>query len=237
MITANAIRAALRRCATPERAQTQAWFFKTKPGQYGHGDRFIGVVVPDIRRIVRAHRDAVTLKEIEKLVQSPIHEERLCGLLLLVEKYKTGDEKERARVYTLYRKLAKRHINNWDLVDLSSRDIVGEYVRTHENARGTLEKLARSKNLWERRIAIVSTYAFIRAGEIGPTLMIAEILLRDTHDLIRKAVGWMLRESWKREPEKVEAFLLHFRRAMPRTTLRYAIERMPQMQRKEFMAM
>ena len=235
MSTLATIRASLLARATPERAKSNAWFFKTKPGEYGYGDQFIGVVVPEIRKIVRAHREKVTRVEIEKLIQSPIHEERLCGLLLLVEKYKKADGTQKTRINNLYLKLAEKYINNWDLVDLSSRDIIGEYVRQQETSSDFLKKLAHSKNIWERRIAIVATSAFIRAGEVGPTLMIAEILLRDTHDLIHKATGWMLREAWKREPEKVEAFLTHFKTIVPRTTLRYAIERMPLTQRKEFM--
>lgn len=235
MTTVDAIREALKNVSSPERAKVNAWFFKTKPGEYGHGDQFIGVTVPAIRKVARAYKDKTTLVDAETLIQSPIHEERLCGLLLLVEKYKKADRKEKTRIYKLYVKLAKKHINNWDLVDLSSHSIIGEYIRMQSQTDTLLKKLAHSKNLWERRIAIVSTYAFIRSGEIGPTLMIAEILLRDTHDLIQKAVGWMLRESWKREPEKVEAFLMHYKSAMPRTALRYAIERMPEMQRKEFM--
>jgi 3-methyladenine DNA glycosylase AlkD len=230
------VRADLEKVSSPERAKINAWFFKTKPGEYGHGDQFMGVTVPAIRKIVRTYRDDMMLKEIEQLVKSPIHEERLCGLLFLVEKYKKADGKGKTRIYNLYIKLAKTHINNWDLVDLSSRDIIGEYSRMQENSSQFLQTLAHSKNIWERRIAIVSTYAFIRTNEVGPTLMIAELLLRDTHDLIHKATGWMLREAWKREPEKVEAFLIHFKSAIPRTTLRYAIERMPAMQRKEFMA-
>lgn len=230
------VRTELNAVSSPERAKTNAWFFKTKPGEYGHGDKFVGITVPAIRKIVRKYRDDIMLKEIEHLVQSPIHEERLCGLLFLVEKYKKADGASKTRIYNLYLKLAEKHINNWDLVDLSARDIIGEYSRVQENSSKFLQTLARSKNLWERRIAIVSTYAFIRSGEVGPTLMIAEVLLRDTHDLIHKATGWMLREAWKRDPEKVEAFLMHYKSIIPRTTLRYAIERMPVMQRKEFMA-
>jgi 3-methyladenine DNA glycosylase AlkD len=232
----SAIRNALRECASAERAKNNARFFKTKPGEYGHGDRFIGVTVPAIRAVARVFKNTLLVPDSETLIISPIHEERLLGLLLLVELYKNADEKTQRRLFKMYLRLAKKHINNWDLVDLSARDIVGVYVREHEKERKILKKLARSKNLWERRIAIIATSAFIQKGVVSETFAVSQLLLGDTHDLIHKAVGWMLREAWKKDPARVEAFLATHKARMPRTALRYAIERMTREQKAFYMA-
>jgi 3-methyladenine DNA glycosylase AlkD len=207
-------------------------FFKTGPGQYGEGDKFLGLTVPVMRTLVRKYRaldDASTLE----LLSSPWHEERLVALMLFVEGYDRGDDSRRARIHRTY--LANtRHINNWDLVDASAGDIVGGHLDARDIT--LLERLARSENLWERRIAIVSTFHFIKRNEFRPTLMIAALLLRDPHDLIHKAVGWMLREVGKRDRRTLDDFLKKHYQRMPRTMLRYAIERHPERIRKKYLA-
>jgi len=207
-------------------------FFKTGPGQYGEGDKFLGLTVPMMRSLVRKYRELDDASALE-LLDSSWHEERLVALILLVEAYGGGDVSRRARIHRAY--LANtRHINNWDLVDASAGEIVGGHLKAANIA--LLERLARSKNLWERRIAIVSTFHFIKRNEFRPTLKIAALLLRDTHDLIHKAVGWMLREVGKRDREALDNFLKKHYEAMPRTMLRYAIERHPESIRKQYLA-
>jgi len=214
--------------ADPERARNSASFFKTGEGQYGHGDRFIGLTVPTMRRI--AHRYVhLPLTDVEKLLASPIHEHRFVALEILVAQYEHGD----SAVFDFYLKHTK-FINNWDLVDTSAPYIVGEHLLTRP--RKILYRLAKSKDLWERRIAIVSTQTLIRAGEIEDTFAIARILLDDKHDLIHKAVGWMLREAGKQSAPGLVKFLKEHYPQMPRTALRYAIERFPAEQRKEILA-
>lgn len=214
--------------ADPERARGSAWFFKTGKGQYGHGDRFLGITVPVQRRI--AHRYThVPLADVEKLLASPIHEHRFVALEILVARYEQGD----IEVFDFYLKHT-RFVNNWDLVDTSAPYIVGEHLLTRP--RRILYRLAKSRNLWERRMAIVSTQALIRAGEIDDTFAIARILLPDEHDLIHKAVGWMLREAGKQSPPALLKFLKENYAALPRTTLRYAIERLPAARRKRILA-
>ena len=207
-------------------------FFKTGPGQYGEGDKFLGLTVPMMRSLVRKYRELDDASALE-LLDSSWHEERLVALILLVEAYGRGDDSRRARIHRAY--LANtRHINNWDLVDASAGDIVGGHLEVGDIA--LLERLARSKNLWERRIAIVSTFHFIKRNEFRPTLKIAALLLRDTHDLIHKAVGWMLREVGKRDRKALDNFLKRHYQGMPRTMLRYAIERHPERIRKQYLA-
>jgi 3-methyladenine DNA glycosylase AlkD len=228
----NKIRDELRSAADPAKAVVLARFFKTGPGEYGEGDRFMGVVVPKIRKIVRAHLQAAS-GEVLKLLRSPYHEERLTALLILVEQYRRGDATQKKSIYAFYLANASR-INNWDLVDLSAPHIVGAQLYT-KNA-SILTKLARSKYLWERRIAMLSTYYFIRQGKSGAALRIAELLLHDPHDLIHKAVGWMLREVGKRCSREVECrFLDQYADVMPRTMLRYAIEHFPEELRTKYM--
>ena len=202
-------------------------FFKTGPGEYGEGDVFLGATVPQARKVAKSHHSC-DLDTVRELLHSKIHEERLVGLLILVHKYDSG-EKGIAEFYLEHLK----HVNNWDLVDLTAPIILGGHL--FSTSRSLLYRLARSKSLWERRIAIVATYYFIRSDDFGDTLKIAEILLGDDHDLIHKAVGWMLREVGKRDLSALENFLVRHRARMPRTMLRYAIECLPEKKRKFYM--
>ena len=212
-----------------ERARNLAWFFKTGKGQYGYGDRFIGLTVPTIRRI--AHRYVhLPLTDVAKLLASPIHEHRFAALEILVAQYERDKSKA---IFDFYLKHTK-FVNNWDLVDTSAPYIVGEHLLTRP--RKILYRLAKSKSIWERRIAIVSTMIFIRAGEIEDTFAIARLLLADDHDLIHKAVGWMLREAGKQSASALLRFLKENCARLPRTTLRYAIERFPAAERKRLLA-
>lgn len=207
-------------------------FFKTAPGQYGAGDRFLGLRVPALRRLVRDYNQLADAHALEMLASS-WHEERLLALLLLVDGYRRGDSSRRDKIHRAY--LAHtRYINNWDLVDASAEHIVGPHLNAQELE--LLERLAQSRDVWERRIAIVSTFHFIKRNEFGPTLKIARLLLRDSHDLIHKAVGWMLREVGKRDRRAEDAFLKKHYREMPRTMLRYAIERHPEKVRQQYLA-
>jgi 3-methyladenine DNA glycosylase AlkD len=226
------IRKELQALADPDKARFFPRFFKTGPGEYGEGDRFLGVVVPKIRKLVKSHLHAPT-RDLLKLLRSPFHEERLTGLLILVEQYRRGDEARKKAVYDLY--LANTaYINNWDLVDITAQHIVGDYV--HGKDGSLLTRLALSENLWERRIAILSTFCFIRHGEGSEALRIAGLLVHDKHDLIHKAVGWMLREVGNRCSIEMECgFLDKHAAVMPRTMLRYAIERFPEPLRKKYM--
>jgi 3-methyladenine DNA glycosylase AlkD len=212
----------LRSVSDTEKARILSRFFKTGPGEYGEGDRFLGVPVPAVRKIVKAHPNA-GLREIRKLLRSEYHEERLAGLLMLVELYRRGDESRKKEVFGFYLANASR-VNNWDLVDLTAPHIVGGYLYGKDTS--VLARLARSTDLWDRRIAILSTHYFIRQGDCRETMRIAGLLLRDPHDLIHKAVGWMLREAGKRcSTGMLRGFLDRHAAAMPRTMLRYAIER------------
>jgi 3-methyladenine DNA glycosylase AlkD len=230
--TAAALRKKLHAHASPEDAVFFQRFFKTRAGQYGEGDRFIGVRVPDMRRVCREGGSAASLATIRTLLRSRIHEERSLALLLLVEAFARSDEDGEREIYELY--LAHtRDINNWDLVDLSAGPIVGGWLAGR--SRAPLSRLARSASLWERRIAIVATSHFIRRGELDETFRIADLLLRDPHDLIHKAVGWMLRETGKRDGAALRGFLKERYRMMPRTMLRYAIERFPEAERGRYL--
>ena len=215
----------------PVRAKHSLRFFKTGPGQYGEGDRFLGLTLPQIRAIAREFRDA-PLAQLTELLDSEWHEERLVALIIAVNQFRRGDAATRRALYQWYLKKTDR-INNWDLVDVSSYHIVGSYLC--DRSRAPLRKLAKSKSLWERRIAIISTAAFIREGEVDDTLEIAKMLLSDKHDLIHKAVGWMLREVGKRDPKVLRAFLDEHATEMPRTALRYAIERFPPAVKAKYM--
>ena len=222
----------MRSVSDPAKAADLARFFKTGPGEYGEGDRFIGVVVPKIRKIVKSHLQAAN-GVILKLLRSPYHEERLTALLILVEQYRRGDASPKKSIYELYLANASC-INNWDLVDLTAQHIVG--AQLYGKNSSVLTELARSENLWERRIAMLSTYYFIRQGESGEALRIAEMLLHDPHDLIHKAAGWMLREVGKRCSREEECrFLDQYAGVMPRTMLRYAIEHFPEALRTKYM--
>lgn len=232
-MTAAFILSELRSVGSPEKAVHLSRFFKTGPGQYGEGDRFLGVVVPQTRSIAKANK-AAPFDELQLLLDSPWHEARLCALLILV--YRCQDRKttpeEREAIFRFYQK-NMRHCNNWDLVDLSCRDIVGEYLVDKD--RSLLYRLAASENLWEQRISIVSTWAFIRRNDFWDTLELAERLINHKHDLIHKAVGWMLREVGKRDRQTLTDFLERNATRLPRTALRYAIEHYPEPERQYFL--
>ena len=196
-------------------------FFKAGKGEYGEGDRFLGVTVPNVRAIAKQHKD-IALAEIQELIQSEWHEVRLCALLIMVEKSKKKDEALRQQLFDLYLSQTDR-INNWDLVDLSCRFIIGEYLL--DKSRDILYQLAQSPLLWDNRIAIVSTYAFIRKGQLEDTYALSDLMMQHPHDLMHKAIGWMLREAGKRNPERLYDYVMSHRADMPRTMLRYAIEK------------
>ena len=196
-------------------------FFKAGKGEYGEGDRFLGVTVPNIRAIAKLHKD-ISIEEIRELIQSEWHEVRLCALIIMVEKSKKKDEALRKELFNLYLSQTKR-INNWDLVDLSCRFIIGEYLL--DKSRDILYQLAQSSLLWDNRIAIVSTYAFIRKGQLEDTYALSDLMMHHPHDLMHKAIGWMLREAGKRNPERLYDYVMSHRADMPRTMLRYAIEK------------
>jgi len=231
-LEAEKIRSELRAAADPEKAAFYPRFFKAGPGEYGEGDRFLGVVVPKIRAIAKRHRQAPRA-EVRKLLCSRYHEERLAALLILVGQYDRGDAREKDNIYNFYLRSASR-INSWDLVDLSAPNIVGRQLYGKDCTQ--LTRLARSGDLWRRRIAMLSTFYFIRRGESREALRIAELLLDDPHDLIHKAVGWMLREVGKRCSVEIECgFLDKHAGGMPRTMLRYALERLPGYLRLRYM--
>ena len=196
-------------------------FFKAGKGEYGEGDRFLGVTVPNIRAIAKLHKD-ISIEEIRELIQSEWHEVRLCALIIMVEKSKKKDEPLRKELFNLYLSQTER-INNWDLVDLSCRFIIGEYLL--DKSRDILYQLAQSPLLWDNRIAIVSTYAFIRKGQLEDTYALSDLMMQHPHDLMHKAIGWMLREAGKRNPERLYDYVMSHRADMPRTMLRYAIEK------------
>jgi 3-methyladenine DNA glycosylase AlkD len=226
------VKRALKRAADPEKAKILKQFFKTGKGEYGEGDKFLGIVVPAQRKIAKDFKD-LSLPETEELLHGKHHEERLTALLILVEKFRTGNAKARKDIFDIYNRNTK-FINNWDLVDLSAPNIVGEYLK--EKDRLLLYKYAKSTDLWERRISILSTFTFIREGDCDDALKISERLLGDKHDLIHKAVGWMLREVGKKCGESIlEKFLAKHIKNMPRTMLRYAIEKLPESKRKEYL--
>lgn len=215
------LRKAIAVAADPERAAGVARFFKTGKGEYGEGDRFLGITIPQLRAIAREGR-GLSQEDTLKLLRSPWHEERIVALMLLVDASERGTAAERRAIQRVY--LANtRYVNNWDLVDLSAASIVGSSV-DGENTK-LVERLARSTLLWERRIAMVATHHPTRRGDFAPALLIAERLLGDSHDLMHKAVGWMLREVGKRSPDTLRAFLKTHAPSMPRTALRYSIER------------
>jgi 3-methyladenine DNA glycosylase AlkD len=227
-----AIRAELHELGNPVRGAHSQRFFKTGPGQYGEGDKFLGLTVPEMRGIARRFRELDDAAVLEMLFSS-WHEERLVALLLMVDSYDRGDDPRRAHIHRAYLANTAR-INNWDLVDASAGNIVGQHLQAGNIV--LLERLARSESLWERRIAIVSTFHFIKRDEFRPTLKIATLLLGDSQDLIHKATGWMLREVGKRDRTVLDRFLKKHYKRMPRTMLRYAIERHPERVRKQYLA-
>jgi 3-methyladenine DNA glycosylase AlkD len=227
---------ALNEYANPDDAVFLQRFFKTGQGQYGEGDVFIGVRVPDTRRVCAKFR-GLPVDEIKKLLESEVHEHRLAAVILLADAYKKGDQDERQSVYECYlQAVYDGRINNWDIVDTSAEFIIGEYLR--DKPKRLLERLAVSPDIWQRRVAVLSTFAYIKTGDGEVTLRLAEKLLRDPQDLIQKAVGWMLREVGKRCDESLlRAFLDAHAHEMPRTMLRYAIERLDPASRKKYMGM
>jgi len=215
--------------ADKKRAKNLAWFFKTGKGEYGEGDKFLGIALPEQREIVKKYFCEATLKDVERLMKDPFHEVRVTGVAILVSKYKKADKKQKKEIYDFYLSHAKG-INNWDLVDISCHKIVGDWLL--DKSRAPLYRLARSKVLWERRISIVSTFAFIHIGDLDDSYKLAEMLLGDKEDLMHKAVGWVLRECGKKDKARLVKFIKENGTHMPRTALRYAIEKFPEKERK-----
>jgi 3-methyladenine DNA glycosylase AlkD len=230
--TRNQVERALAAVASRKRAKGLAWFFKTGKGEYGEGDRFLGITVPVQRKIALKHL-GLPLDGIAALLESRLHEHRFTALEILVAQYARADQAGRSRIFAFYLRHAER-ANNWDLVDTSAPYIVGAHLK--QRPRQLLDRLAKSPNLWKRRIAVVSTLALIREGEIEDTFRVAEKLLSDRHDLIHKAVGWALRETGRVSPPALLKFLRTHYSSIPRTTLRYAIERFPAGKRKRILA-
>src|SRR5215212_6816084 len=226
------VRKELQSMADPDKAAILQRFFKTGPGEYGEGDVFIGVMVPQSRQVAKKFSQ-LPLGEVRTLLYSRIHEERLVALLILAWRYNSGSSsrEEKEQIVKFYLDNIKQ-VNNWDLVDLSAPNILGTHLVDRD--RSLLYRLAGSENVWERRIAIVATHRFIRNGDFSDTLKIAEMLLQDRHDLIHKATGWMLREVGKRDAAAQEAFLEKHWRVMPQMMLRYAIERLPESKRRRY---
>lgn len=227
--TADEVKKALKKVSCQERARINAWFFKTGKGEYGEGDEFIGVTVPVQREVAKRYFE-LHLSEVKKLLQSTVHEHRLTALLILVRKYEQGDEKEKKAVTRFYVTNLSR-VNNWDLVDLSASKILGAHC-FHFAGAEYFYALVKSDNMWKRRVAIVATYAFIREGVLDHTFALSEMLLSDKEDLIHKATGWMLREAGKKDKKRLVTFLSNNSKNMPRTMLRYAIEKFPELERK-----
>ncbi|MBU4284635.1 DNA alkylation repair protein [Patescibacteria group bacterium] len=222
----------IKKHADPKRAKSSLWFFKTRKGEYGEGDVFLGINNPTARKIAKEF-SSLAINDLSKVIKSKFHEERLIALLILVSKFQKTDEENRRKIYNFYLKHTQ-YINNWDLVDLSAYKIVGAYLEDKD--KKILYELAKSKSIWKRRIAILSTFHYIGHGNSREALKIAEILLNDKHDLIHKAVGWMLREIGKCCGEEIEEkFLRKYYKIMPRTMLRYAIERFGEKKRKFYL--
>ena len=230
-MNARVIQKRLKRLQNGHKAEILMRFFKTGPGEYGEGDIFLGIQVPVLRKISKEY-ERLPLPEVQTLLASPVHEERLLSLLLLIRAYTKGNSITKRKVYMLYLKNSQ-HINNWDLVDISAAHIVGAYLK--DKSRTTLYRLAQSHLIWDRRIAIIATFHFIKQNEFRETLKIARLLLSDEEDLIHKAVWWMLREVGKRDQKTQEDFLKKHYKNMPRTMLRYAIERFPEPLRRKYL--
>jgi 3-methyladenine DNA glycosylase AlkD len=228
----DSLRAGIRALADPEKKEVLQRFFKTGPGDYGHGDVFLGVAVPRLRVVARRFK-GLPWKGLSSLLKSKIHEERLVALLILVDRFQRVDERGRKDAFSFYMRHMSR-VNNWDLVDSSAPAIVGGWLA--EKSRGALETWARSPNLWFRRIALLATFHFIRRGEFSDTFRLVERLLTDPEDLIHKASGWMLREVGKRDGKALDVFLTKYANRMPRTMLRYAVERHPERERQAWLA-
>lgn len=231
-MTGAELRRELKAAGTPARAAGAARYFKTGPGEYGEGDIFLGITVPVVRKIVKRYR-TLSLADLEKLLASKDHEVRLAALMILVAQYERGDELLRREIFDLYLRNT-RHINNWDLVDCSCREIVGAHLKSR--SRKLLTKLANSESLWERRIAMISTMPFVWERDTSDALRIAEILLDDKHDLIHKATGWVLREVGDADRTILLQFIRKHYDRIPRTALRYAIEHFPAAERKQILS-
>jgi 3-methyladenine DNA glycosylase AlkD len=227
----NFVKKELKKYSSKRKAKILSGFFKTGPGQYGEGDVFIGVTLPDIRKVANKHQD-LTLEQVQSLLDSKIHEQRLLALLILLKKFESADVKRKSLFFSFYTKNVE-FINNWDLVDLTAPKIVGDFLLNKD--KKLLYKWANSNDLWKKRIAIVSTYRFIKNKSFEHTLAISQLLLGDKNDLIHKAVGWMLREVGKMSLETEEEFLKKFYKNMPRTMLRYAIEKFPNSKRDKYL--
>lgn len=241
MNKAKDIKECLLSLSSPERAKTNAWFFKTGKGQYGEGDVFIGVTVPQVRTVVKEISLDISLTEVQKLLKDSIHEVRLCALLILVKLFhKAQTKNDKKQIFDFYTKHTK-YINNWDLVDASAHIVVGQYLSLymeHEERIAFIDRYIASKSLWENRIIVLATFYQIKKGNEKMIFYVAEKLLGHSHDLMHKAIGWMLREVGKCSGEKVlRSFLDKHIRKMPRTTLRYAIERFSEITRKKYLAM
>ena len=221
----------LRLLSTDEKRNILPRFFKTGKGEYGEGDKFLGVSVPDVRKVAKNHKNA-TINDLTEMMQSEWHEVRLCSLLIMVEQFKKTDDEGRKSIVDFYLSVTSR-INNWDLVDLSCPAIIGEYLlnRSHD----LLYRLAESSLLWENRIAIVSTIIFIRQGQLDDTFNLSTKMMNHPHDLMHKAIGWMLREAGKRDEARLYSYVKTYRLEMPRTMLRYAIEKFDKNVRAELM--
>jgi 3-methyladenine DNA glycosylase AlkD len=227
------LKSELKKAGNPKQARLLQRFFKTGKDQYGEGDIFLGIKVPEQRRIAKKYQD-LNIKDIQELLNSKIHEHRLVALLILIQKYNKASVDEKKDIFYFYLNNTKK-INNWDLVDLSAPNIVGDYLLEHYDKKQLIYSLAKSDNLWEKRISIISLFAFIRKEKFDDALAISEILLGDSHDLIHKAVGWMLREIGKKDQEILEDFLKKHYKDIPRTTLRYSIERFEEGKRKRYL--
>jgi 3-methyladenine DNA glycosylase AlkD len=232
MKPADAVRAELAELADPKRATGLHRYLRMEPGGYGEGDQAVGVAVPDQRKIAGRHWRACSPADAEALLTSPVHEERLTALFILVRRFQKATDAERKEIYDLLLRHT-RYVNNWDLVDSSAPYIVGPWLLDKD--RSDLDRLARSDQLWDRRIAIMATFAFIKANDYEWTFRLSEVLINDPHDLIHKAVGWMLREVGNRDRAAEEAFLVRWYHAMPRVMLRYAIEKFPPGRRQEYL--
>jgi 3-methyladenine DNA glycosylase AlkD len=226
------IRSVIKVCGNKDHAATMQRFFKTGKGEYGEGDIFLGIKVPVQRQIAKQFRD-LSFDDIGELIKSKIHEERLISLFILVDQYQKTDEEGKKKIYSFYLK-NRKYVNNWDLVDLSAPKIIGKHLLNRN--KSTLISYAKSSKLWEKRIAMLATYTFIKNGNFKTTLKISDILLKDKHGLIHKAVGWMLREIGKVDVKVVEEYLRDRYKKMPRTMLRYAIEKFPEEKRKKYLA-
>lgn len=235
-MTAAELKQALAEQASDEVAASSKWFFKTGPGQYGEGDVFIGVRVPVIRKVCKEFKD-LPLNEIAKLLDSEVHEHRLAAVILLASQYTRADEQKGRAIYELYlEKLYSGRVNNWDIIDSSAEYVVGKHLENTN--RKLLYELAKSNDIWQRRVAIMSTFSYIKKGDASSTIELAKVLLHDNHDLIQKATGWMLRETGKRVDENLQTdFLNKHAHEMPRTMLRYAIENLTPQTRQYYMGL